>query len=185
MIYLYGDISERIKTLRDDLEKGLRSLDADLLETASVPLASLQNEIRETFQENLRKKAKDIISKLKWNKPLSPEDMQIIEKWVVGDAEYYTEIENNYNDWVEECKRLHHLLGLYTSSDTGDDEVRLLKLSALLTDLKYTLDDVIRYTAARDRVERFRQSMGSGELDKKTKKWLAGMIKEQLASSEY
>jgi len=182
---LYGDISERIKALRGDLEKGLRSLDADLLETASAPLAGLQNEVRETFQENLRKKAKEIISKLKWNKPLSSEDMQIIEKWVVGDAEYYTEIENNFNDWVEECKRLDHLLGSYTSSDINSDEIRLLKLNALLTDLKYTLEGVTRYVASRDRVDRFRQSMGSGELDKETKKWLAGMIKEQLASSEY
>ena len=114
-----------------------------------------------------------------------PEDIQQIEKWLIGDAEYYTEIENNFNDWVEECKRLQNLLGLYTHPEIATDEIKLFKLNALLTDLKHTLDDVIRYVEAQDRISRFRSSIAAGTLNKETKKWLADMINRQLAFSEF
>ena len=182
---MIGEISDKIKNLRNELEKGLRSLDADLLETASLPLTGLQNELRETIQENMREKAKDVISKLKWNKTLDIDDMKIIERWIVGDAEFYTEIENNFNDWVEECKRLHHMLSIYENASIENDEIKMFKLNALLTDLKYTLEDVKRYVNSKNRIKNFKQSMNTGQIDKETKKWLAGMIKEQLDSQEY
>lgn len=185
MILLNSDISSGIKRLIDELGVGLRSLDGDALQTASLPLTDLRNELREVIQEKLREPTKDIMKKLKRDKDLSPGDLHLIEKWIVGDAEYYTEMENNFNEWVEECKRLRTSLEYYTSSSLEKDEVNLFKLNALITDLKFTLDDVIRYVEAKERIRRFRESIGTGTLDRETKKWLADMIKRQLASGEF
>jgi len=185
VVLLNGDISGRIRLLIDGLNTGLRSLDGDALETASLPLNQLRNDVRETIQENLREPAKNIINKLKRDSPLSSEDLHMIQRWLVGDAEYYTEMENNFNDWIEECKRLRGKLEFYTSSSLERDEASLFKLGALLTDLKFTLDDIIRYVEARDRIRRFKSSIGAGSLDRETKKWLAEMIKGQLASGEF
>lgn len=180
-----GNISDRVELLKNQLETSLRSLNSDQLESASLPLGDLRNILRETIQEKLRDPIESIVRKLKRDEELLPEDIQKIEKWLIGDAEYYTEIENNFNDWVEECKRLQNLLGLYTHSEIENDEIKLFKLNALITDLKFTLDDVKRYIEAKDRVKRFRESIAAGTLDKESKKWLADMISRQLAFAEF
>lgn len=180
-----GSISDNVELLKSQLETSLRSLNTDQLESASLPIGDLRNVLRETIQEKLRDPIEDIVRKLKRDENLLPDDIQKIEKWLIGDAEYYTEIENNFNDWVGECKRLQNLLGLYTHSDIENDEIKLFKLNALITDLKYTLDNVIRYVGAKDRVKRFRGSIAAGTLDKDSKKWLADMITRQLAFAEF
>ena len=96
-----------------------------------------------------------------------------------------TKIENNLIDWVEECKRLCNVLNNFTSEETEKDENKLLALGGLLTDLKFTLSDIIRYSNAMNRVDRFKSSIATGTPDTETKKWLADMIERQLASDEF
>ena len=122
MKYLNNAIHDKVRMLTDELSKSLISLDADELETASIPIVELREDVREAIQENLRGTAEQIITKLKKDENLSYEDISYIEKWIVGDAEYYTEIENNFNDWVQECKRLQSLLNGYTNPGIEKEE---------------------------------------------------------------
>ena len=185
MIRLSDLLSERVKMVAENLEKSLITLNGDDLEKANIPLKELREHVRESIQETLAEQAKRIIELLRKDQPMLSSDMQMIEKWLIGDAEYYTQIENNFNDWIEECKRLRKTMQMYATDRLETDESSLLKLGALLTDLKFTLNDVIRYVEARDRKQMFRESLGHGALDKEGKKRLADLIERQLYSYEF
>jgi hypothetical protein len=116
---------------------------------------------------------------------LTPDDIRVIEKWVIGDADYYSKIENNLIDWIGECKRLCAILSSYTYNESEQNTIKLFELGAILTDLKYTLSDIIRYADAINRVDRFRSSIGAGTLNQETKKWLAELMGQQLVSDEF
>lgn len=185
MVSLSIYISDKIKILNDQLEKGLTNIDIDALEAAKLPLEQLHSHIRESIQASLREPASNLVRKLKRDEELSYDDIKTIERWLVGDAEYYTEIENNFQDWVNECKRLNNLLAGYTSPGFQEDEIKLFKLNAFLTDLEFTLRDVIRYAESLNRVKRFQSSIGSGRIEKDEKKWLADLIERQLAFEDF
>lgn len=178
-------ISDKIKMITDNLERGLDSLNIDALEAVKDPLTALRNHVRESLQANLREPISDVIRKLKKDEAMSAEDLKTIEKWLVGDAQYYTEIENNFQDWKNECKRLSNILDKYSSSTYVEDEASMFKLNALLTDLEFTLHDVIRYVYSLNRVKNFRESASSAEISREDKKALAELIERQLYSDDF
>jgi len=178
-------ISDKIKMINNNLERGLNGLDLEALEAVKDPLTALRNHVRESLQANLREPISDIIRKLKRDEPISVGDLKTIEKWLVGDAQYYTEIENNFQDWKNECKRLITILNNYGSPTHVEDEVSMFKLNALLTDLEFTLHDVIRYVYSLNRVKSFRQSASSSDISKEDKRALAELIERQLYSKDF
>lgn len=174
-------ISESLRLLTTELGRSLNSLNAEDLEKASLPLNQLIEDVRETIQDTLSEPAKQIINKLRKDQQLTYEETKMIEKWIIGDADYYSRIENNFDDWVQECRRLHSLLSTHTLSSVE----KLLNLNALLVDLKNTLNDVVRYVEARDRVKMFQSSIGTGSLSREVKNSLAEMIEQQLYSYDF
>jgi len=178
-------IADKIKILNENLERGLKNKDIEALEEAEIPLRQLQDHVRESIQAGLRESAEHLYKKLKRGEDLTPDDMNTLEKWVVGEAEYYVEIENNYNDWINECERLRNILTAYTSPGMNEDEIQLFKLNAFLTDLQFTLRDVKRYSESANRVKRFRENAMSGNIDNNDKKRLADLIGKQLVSEEF
>jgi hypothetical protein len=181
-----NEISERVKTLVTQIDDSLKSYNKETIETAGAPLTDLRDDLREAIQDHLREPVQLLIKKLQKNEHLSPDDINLIEKWVVGDAEYYTKIENNLLDWIAECKRLCNIIGSsYTTKEIEENDTKLFELGAYLTDLKSTLDDVIRFDDALNRVDRFNDTIGRGIIDTATRKWLAEVMERQLASEEF
>ena len=178
-------IADKIKIINGNLEKGLQNKDVESLELIKTPIEELHDHIRESIQASLRGPITELIRKLKRDEPLSGEDIRAIEKWVIGDAEHYTEIENNFQDWIKECERLSNLLAGYDNPDLNQDESQLFKLNAFLTDLEFTIDDVIRYIDSVDRIKRFRESIGTGNISPEEKKWLVELIEQQLVSTDF
>ena len=185
MISISLFVADKIKMINDNLIRGLDGSDLESLEKVKDPLAALRNHVRESLQANLRESITDIIRKLKRDEPISVNDLQIIEKWLVGDAQYYTEIENNFQDWKKECKRLANILDSYSSAEQVEDEAKMFRLNALLTDLEFTLHDVIRYVYSLNRVKSFRERAGSGEISREDKRALAELMERQLYSSDF
>lgn len=177
-------ISDKTKMINDNLLKGLDGKDIESLEAVKPPLEQLTDHIRESLQGNLRDSVKELIKRLKRDEQITAEDLKTIEKWMVGDAEYYTKIETNYQDWVNECKRLSNLLDGYTSEIYVENESSLFTLNALLVDLKFTLADVIRYVSFSNRVKNFMSSASSGTISTEDKKVLADLIERQLYSED-
>ena len=177
-------ISENLEVLTDKLDETIKKFDAKILAEASVPIDELLEEIRKTVQDKLRDPIERLVQKLKNDEPLSPEEMRLVEKWVIGDAEFYTRIENNLLDWMVECKRLFSVLEHYKNEGIEESENNLLGLGALLTDLKFTLSDVIRYSKAMNRVDEFKTMTRGGIPTAETKKLIAERIEEKLAENE-
>lgn len=178
-------VADKIKIINENLQKGLQRKDVETLELIKTPIEQLHHHIRESIQASLRIPITELIRKLKKNEPLSGEDIRAVEKWLIGDAQHYVEIENNFQDWVKECERLGNLLAGYANPDLNQDETQLFKLNAFLTDLEFTLKNVMRYIESVNRIDRFRESLGSGKIDQKEKKWLIDLIERQLASPEF
>jgi hypothetical protein len=178
-------IADKIKIINENLKKGLQNKDVETLELIKNPIEQLHTHIRDSIQASLREPITNLIRKLKKNEPLSGEDIRAIEKWIIGDAQHYTEIENNFQDWIKECERLGNLLAGYANPDLNQDETQLFKLNAFLTDLEFTIDDVMRYIESVNRINRFRESLGSGNIGEDEKKWLVDLIEKQLVSSDF
>ncbi len=179
------NFSNRVKGMVDELDKVLVSYNAELVEEATAPLSDVLDDIRELIQQNLAGAAQRVIRKLRSNQDLSYDDLRTIQKWIVGDAEYYAKMENNMMDWVGECRRLCHVLSDFSYENIEQDDARLFTLAALLTDLKHTLYDVARYSEAMNRADRFKETIGRGQIDQQTRRWLADLMERQLYSSEY
>lgn len=184
-VLMNQNFTQRLKDVVNELNENLKSYNAEKLEVVSVPLNDIRNEVREIIQENLRPRVEVLIQKLKHDESVTSQEMQLIEKWIIGDADYYTRIENNMIDWIAECKRLCTLLADSSSEGIEKDDTKLFAIGALLTDLKYTLTDVIRYSEAMNRVDRFKSTIGAGMLNTQTRRWLAELMEQQLASDEF
>ena len=178
-------IADKIKVINENLGKGLQNKDVETLEMIKTPIDQLHNHVRESIQASLREPITELIRKLKRDEPLSGEDIRVIEKWIIGDAQHYTEIENNFQDWLKECERLGNLLAGYSNPDLNQDETQLFKLNAFLTDLEFTVNDVMRYIESVNRIKRFRESLGTGSIGKEEKKWLVDLIEKQLVSPDF
>ena len=173
-------ISENLQTLTQKLDETIKSFDASTLELESRPIDELLFDIKQTFEEKLRYPIEGLVDKLKTDQPLTTDEIQLIEKWVIGDAEFYTRIENNLIDWVAECKRLFGVLKQYSFDGVENDENQLLAIGALLTDLKFTLSDIIRYSKSMNTVDKFKQMTQGGTPNAETKLLLAQMIENKL-----
>ena len=174
-----SDLSKELKKLTIKLDETLKTFDAEKIEDAIAPVDDLHAEIRKTLQKRLKEPAKQLIKKLKEDRDLTPEEEEIAVKWVVGDEEFYTRIENNLLDWVAECKRLFTVLNKFNTKELKDEN-NLLALGALLTDLKFTLSDVMRYSEAMNRVDQFKNLTCVGIPNKASKRKIAQLIEQKL-----
>jgi hypothetical protein len=127
-----------------------RTEDFDAL---SVVLTDARQEVRETLQRLTADSIMAVIAKLEENEPLTPEEKNFIRLWVVGDAESYAKAENNYQEWLQEFRRLADIIrGSVSTSESAEN---LLALSGILEDANRLAADLRHYLEEKDRVSRF------------------------------
>ncbi len=178
-----GKIHEDLKMLTQQLNETIQSLHADAIQTVSLPLDDIKANIQKTIDNKLKNHIFGLVKKLRTDEALSDQELQIIEKWMIGDAEFYTRIENNLIDWIGECNRLVEILSHYAdNTELENDENQLFALGALLTDLKFTLSDVIRYTQAMNQVDYFKSILTGVPLNKESRLTIASMIEQKLSA---
>jgi len=179
---LSKDISQNLESITLKLDETLKKFDAEEFSDALKPIDELMLELQKTVNEKLRKPAEKLVKRLKKDKDLTIDDIEIIKKWLVGDSDFYTRIENNLIDWVAECKRILKLIEHYKADSLEGNENKLLALGALLTDLKFTMLDVQRYSKAMNEVDKVRSMTCEGTPNAETKKKIATMIEKKLYS---
>jgi hypothetical protein len=178
-------INQKITRLNAKINESLTKLNTPMLQEAQMLIDDLRDFLREKGQEILRPSAERLITTLRSSAPLTKEDIDTLEKWFVGDVEYYTKLENNFNDWLTEVRRLTTVMNTYSKYSTGE-EIKIINMArATLIDLKQTMNDIQRYVEARERVEKFKKSMVSAQLDRSTRDWLADMIEFQLRAAGF
>jgi hypothetical protein len=121
------------------------------------PVVKLTEALREGYAASVQDQLRALIEKMGKNAPLSQADLAQIETFIVGDAEAYTRLENNFPDWIAEIKRLVGVLGGMTLSGNG-----WLDALAEVDDLHGVLNNVCNYLEQKDRVARFRRTVAAG-----------------------
>lgn len=148
--------------------------------------ASLLNDNRDMVKEELKKQTSDkinaIISKLSGNEQITPEEISLIELWIVGDAESYTQLEDSYHDLVEEYKKLANALTAYENKDCQMDD--LFKLLGLLEDASHISYNIADYLEKKNRISNFKSAIAEG-FDQDKKAFLIDFLSGKLRSSGY
>jgi hypothetical protein len=166
----------------DIIRKALAQMTNESWQASGAQLSASKDAVREYLQEKTASQIQDIIGKLSKNDPLSAEDMALMESWIVGDAESYTQMENDFNSWVEESKKLADVLAGYEKKDCGQEE--LFKLTGLLEDAIRNSYDIANFLEKKERIQKFKSSIADG-LDDEEREILIEVLNGKFRSPEY
>jgi len=167
------NVSEIMKKAQEGMFSG------DFMRAAGI-LSDSRAAVREKLQEATFKEIKAVITKLEDNKPLISQDLDSIKLWIVGDAESYTKMENNYQDWLNEFDRLGSVLKDFENRQLSPGD--LFKLQGILEDAVRVSADIGNYLEKKERIQRFQEATRDpASLDKEL---LVKMLRSKLISKD-
>ena len=146
----------------------------------ATQLVKSKNDIQQAIEQATAGAVAAIIGKLENHQPLSDAEKQTVELWVVGDAEGYVKMENNFQDWLQEYRRLLDVIADWEGKTGSVQE--LVQVHGVLEDAIKVADAVAHYLEDRERVTRFESAMSN--LNAEDNKFIAGMLKSMLESPE-
>lgn len=138
--------------------------------------------VREKFQKDTSIQIKRIIEKLSEQQTISSDEINLIKLWIIGDADSYTKIENNFQDWLDEYDRLKKIIRNYENKDCSDED--LLKLHGILEDAIRVNYDIANFLEKKDRMQKFESAISDG-LDKEEREAFIEVLSGKLSSSKY
>ena len=139
------DISQAIEEVTTSIQYMLNHLDDDGHTAKPIPIEKLKTWTRESYQDLFHAQIKEIITKLKTKQDLSSDDMQVLEKWMIGDLQMYSSMEKHYEQWISDLLSLSTTLELYQRADIHQNEKKLLELQGLILELDHVLTDLDKY----------------------------------------
>jgi hypothetical protein len=149
---------------------------------AGSVLSAAKQIVREEAQKKTAAEMKVIIDKLQSVSPVSTEEVELIKSWIVGDAEGYLKMENNFQEWLSEYDRLEQSLAGYEKKDCSTDE--LLELHGILEDATRISYDIANYLENHERIKKIDAVLADG-LDEDERDALVKVLKNKLHSSAY
>ena len=142
------------------------------------PLTALENDLREQFQSDTSPQIETIIQKLESDVEIDDSDLVLIRLWVVGDAQAYVEMENDYKGWLSELNRLFSVIENLKSEEFNIENK--YKLSGTLRDAARVIGDIIFFKRQQERLKNFENA--SKNLNPANKVTLANILKRKLQS---
>ncbi len=170
-----------LKEVLVKLEKALSGMTYEDFFRLSWSLGDLKDSIRETLQKETKSKIESIISKLKNNQNLTSEELKFVEMWVVGDASYYVDAENNFSDWLKEFERLKQLIAGFDRENLTKEET--LKLYGIIQDMTMLVPLISNFIEKKERVKMFKTT--TEVLDPLERKTLLGILETKLKSPDF
>jgi len=143
-------------------------------------LNNSKSQLREYMQNITRNDTSKIIQKLESGRDITPEELKLIKLWLIGDAEYYTKLENNYNDWLNELKRI--IGEIQRISETEESLDTINSLIAMLEDGIRVVHDIIFLLEKKERIKAFEES--TQQLDKSEREVLVRLLRGKLTSKD-
>jgi hypothetical protein len=169
-----------LKGISQAMAEAARRGASDDLGNLGLELVKMKNQVREAIQQLTAKDIEAVIEKLENQESLSPQEKDAIKLWLVGDAEGYVAMEEDFRDWQKEFSRL---TGVMRDYETRDLSVRdLMNLQGVLEDAILVAHDLRNFLDKKERLARFEQAMA--QLDRRDKEFIAGMLKDMQRSSE-
>ena len=174
-----------IKDLHLKLDQGFSKLgrmpDTGSYERLAGIFDEFEGALREHIQETTENRISEIINKLKLDEAISSEDIEYIKLWIVGDADYYTKLENNFGDWVKELERLRNEIAKI--NDSHPDLPACLKLRAILQDGLRLIPSIIFFLEQKERVDHFNRA--TAKLGREERNLLIKVLNNKLSSKSY
>jgi hypothetical protein len=174
------------RTVTDQLQQivALQPLDSHADEgrfnALSGALASLKSELREQIQAATAAPVAQLIQTLRADGPIAPADLELIRLWIVGDAEYYVKMEDDFPAWIAELERL---LGVLQS--LGQEAVTpttMAKMGATVQDALRVSSDIVVYRQQEERVHSFQRA--TAQMTRDDRRYLADILAHKLSSDQ-
>jgi hypothetical protein len=176
-----GDFRKIISKLNEDYKRADALGTADAYNRLSTIFEELAAVLREYIQQTSSEDIQRIIRILKSGAAVSEDDKAKIRLWIVGDADYYTRMENNFEDWKAELTRIIGEIENFSSPDMVLAEA--LKLQAFLRDGSRVLADLFFYMEQKERVAHFDES--TQDIDPEERVILARLLEQKLKSKDF
>jgi len=171
---------EYLKGMSQVMKQAQAGNTADQYSFAAAQLIQAKNRVREAIEQATADEVAAIISKLENSQSLTEAEKQTVRLWVVGDAEGYLKMENNFPDWQAEYQRLMAAVADYEGKSGSVPE--LVEVHGLLEDAGKVADTLAHFLEDKERVARFEQAIN--HLDAEGEKFIAGVLKNMLTSPD-
>lgn len=174
----FKELSQRIERSFND---AIKAGDASSYQRLGAIFSDADIQLREYIQEITKNEINRIIQKLETGKEIGVEELRFIKLWIVGDADYYIKLENNFNDWLLEIKRIVNETTKIKESEPDFETASHLR--AILEDGKRVIHDIAFYLEKKERIANFEES--TLELDREERDLLIKLLKNKLVSKEF
>ncbi len=174
----FQELSDKIKLTFADAQQ---NNDAGTYQRLATVFSEYEGELREYIQEITKGQISKIIEKLDNRQDINEEEMAFIKLWIVGDADYYTQMENNFKDWLMELSRIVTQIDR-TAAQQDIDFGTASRLRAVIEDGKRVIYDISFFLEKKEREEKFADA--TMELDNEEKDLLAKLLRSKIASKE-
>jgi hypothetical protein len=153
-----GDM-QVLQSISQSMKSVSGSSSMDDFARVSSELVQIKDRVREELQAATSEGVTKILKKLANQEILNPEERNLVELWIVGDAEGYTKMENNFGQWQEEFRRLGGVFESYAGQTSSPQT--LVEVHGLLEDAIRLTADISYFLEKKDRVERFRSAINN------------------------
>jgi hypothetical protein len=153
---------------------------ADTYANVATDLVKSKDAIRQAIERATAEAIAAIIPKLENNQPLNSAEKETVKLWVVGDAEGYVKMENNFQDWLKEYRRLMDVIADWENKVASVEE--LVEIHGALEDAIKVADAMAHFLDDRERVARFENAINN--LQAEDNRFIANLLKSMLASPE-
>jgi len=169
-----------LKDLAKSMLQALETPDAEEFNRLSSVFQNRKSQIREKIQSMTSKEVKGIVKKLADGEDPTKDEMDLVKLWVVGDAEAYAKMENNFEDWIAEFRWLESLL---SEQEAGTEEVQdLFRVQGILEDASRLAINIGYYLETKERIRRFEEATSNPAL--MDRDMLVKILKLKLTSPE-
>ncbi len=172
-------LSDAIAAFGEATERAFENACPDDFEALSRHLDRLDATVREMQQDMWADKAWETVKRLEKGKPLETVDRDVIRAFLISDAEHYLAMENNFEDWVSDLRRLNADLARRANLV---DIHSIGELRGLIKDATRLLPDIQNFYEEQRRIDKFEAATES--LDEASRQMLARLLKEQLGRKD-
>jgi hypothetical protein len=179
-VIFMADFRDLYARINDSFYDSDRKGDAISYNKLAMIFSEANNQLREHIQDISREEIRKIIQRLEEGEKITTEELKLIRLWIVGDAEYYVEVENNFSDWLSELKRIVDEVNRINEAEPSLETASHLK--AMLEDGKRVIYDIIFFLERKERIENFENA--TRELDKDERDLFIGLLRSKLTSEK-
>ena len=175
---------EQIQTQLTEIVKATSSFRPDATEgelhQLSLKLAVLDNDLREGLQLATADEMAKIIRTLDEDGDITANDLKLIRSWMLSDAEYYIQMENDFPNWIAELERLFGNLKQLNAGQMSPESMG--QASGVVRDALRVISDLEFYRDQQQRIQRFEAATQT--ITAEDKKQLSRLLIQKLRSDQ-